>query len=197
MCGGGGDASDEARRQEAERKRQVEEATRAIDRAYQGREAQLADFVEALRSEFRTEAEKQKGRADRQLKFSLARGGLTGGSAAADAGTRLGEEFTEGLLQGERQAQDALARLRSADEASRSDLIRLAQGGADVSTAASQAARALQSNLEGARANSLVQGFGDIFSRTRDLYTRQQEAAARRRGLRESELFADPFSRGS
>lgn len=197
MCGGGGDASAEARRQEAERKRQVEQATRAIDRAYQGRDVQLQDFVDALRGEFRTEAEKQKEVADRQLKFSLARGGLTGGSAAADAGTRLGEEFTKGLLQGEREAQDALAQLKAADEASRSDLIRLAQGGADVTTAASQAARALQSNLEGAKASSLVTGVGDIFSRTRDLYTRQQEAAARRRGLRESELFADPFSRGS
>lgn len=197
MCGGGGDASAEARRQEAERKRQVEQATRAIDRAYQGRDVQLQDFVDALRGEFRAEAEKQKEVADRQLKFSLARGGLTGGSAAADAGTRLGEEFTKGLLQGEREAQDALAQLKAADEASRSDLIRLAQGGADVTTAASQAARALQSNLEGAKASSLVTGVGDIFSRTRDLYTRQQEAAARRRGLRESELFADPFSRGS
>ena len=197
MCGGGGnDAAKEARRAEEERKAQVREATAAIDRAYAGRGSQLQEFLNAMRSEFRTDAFKQKEEADRQLKFAMARGGLTGGSASADAGTKLGEEFTKGLLQGERQAQDALGRLRASDEASRADLIRLAQGGADVTTAASQAARALQSNLEGARASSLVTGLGDIFSSTRDLYKRQQEAAARRRGLAESEVFADPFSRG-
>lgn len=195
MCGGGDDAAEEAARQERERKAQIRRSTAAIDRAFSGRSSQLDDFVEALRQEFRTEAQRQKGDVDRQLKFSLARGGLTGGSAAADAGARLGDEFSRGILQGERQAQDALARLRSADEASRADLIRLAQGGADVSTAATQASRALQANLEGARANSLVDGFGDIFTKTRDLFVRQQEGAERRRGLRESDVFANPFSR--
>lgn len=195
MCGGGDDAAEAAERQERERQEQIRRSTQAIDRAFSGREAQLDDFVNALRAEFRTEARRQKGDADRSLKFSLARGGLTGGSAAADAGARLADDFTRGILQGERQAQDALSRLRSADEASRADLIRLAQGGADVSTAATQASRALQANLEGARSSSLVDGLGDIFSRTRDLFVRQQEAAERRRGLRESEVFANPFSR--
>ena len=197
MCGGSDKASKEARRQEEERKRQVKQSTDAINRAFTGRDTQLEDFVNALRGEFTSEAERQKVDADRNLKFALARGGLTGGSASADAGTRLGEEFTRGILQGERQAQDALARLRSADEASRSDLIRLAQGGADSTTAATQAARALQTNLEGARATNLVQGIGDIFQNTRNLFVQQQEAAERRRGLRESEVFANPFSRGS
>lgn len=195
MCGGSNDASSEARRQEDARQAQVAASTAAIDRAYSGREAQLEDFVAALREEFRGEAERQQGIASRQLRFGLARSGLTGGSADADAGRQLGEEFTRGILQGERQAQDALAQLRGADEASRSDLIRLAQGGADVTTAASQAARALQANIDGVRSASLVDGLGDIFGNTRDLYVRQQEAAERRRGLRESEVFANPFSR--
>lgn len=195
MCGGGGDASREARRQEEERQRQIRDATQAIDRAFAGRDAQLSDFVSALRDEFQRDAFEQKDDADRQLKFSLARSGLTGGSAAADAGTQLGEEFTKGLLQGERRAQAGLADLRAADAASRSDLIRLAQGGADVTTAATQAANALRTNLEGARAQGVVQGLGDIFTKTRGLYQRQQEAAERRRGLRDAEIYTDPFSR--
>lgn len=197
MCGGGDKAAKQARRAEEERKQQIAQATSAIDRAFSGRDAQLNEFLEAIRGEFRTEAERQKGVADRNLKFSLARGGLTGGSAAADAGTQLGEEFTRGLLAGEQEAQGAAARLRAADEASRTDLIRLAQGGADVSTAAQAAARALQSNLAGAQSQNLVSGLGDIFKNTRDLFVRQQEAAARRQGLRESEVFANPFSRSS
>lgn len=196
MCfGGGSDASDAAERQERQRQAQIRQATAAIDRAFEGREAQRGDFVGALRSELLDQAERQKRIADRNLRFSLARGGLTGGSAAADSAALLGEEFQQGILQGERQAQASLADLVAADEQTRQNLIALAQGGAGTSTAAQNAASALRSNLEGAQSRGLTQGLGDIFSRTRDLFTRQQEAAARRRGLRESEVFADPFSR--
>lgn len=197
MCFGSKDkASKAAQRQEDERKRQVQQATAAIDKAFGGRGAQLEDFVGALREEFRTDAFKQKADADRQLKFSLARGGLTGGSAAADIGTTLGEEFQKGLLGGERRSQSALSDLRSADERSRQQLIALAQGGADVSSSARSAAAAMRTNLAGAQAGGFAQGLGDIFANTRDLFTEQQEAAERRRGLRESNVFADPFSRG-
>ncbi len=198
MCGGGSDkAAKRAERAEKERQQQVRDATAAIDRAFSGRQAQLDDFVSALREEFRTDAFKQKDTADRQLKFALARGGLTGGSAAVDAGKTLGEEFQQGLLQGERQSQSALSDLLSADEQSRQQLIALAQGGADVSTSATNAARALQTNLAGAQARGFSQGLGDIFADTTDLFNRQIEAAERRRGLREADIFADPFSRGS
>ncbi len=198
MCfGGGGSAAEAAQQEETARKQQVADATAAIDRAFTGRTGQLDDFIAALREEFTTEAQRQKGDADRQLKFSLARGGLTGGSAAADAGTTLGDEFQRGLLKGERLSQASLAELTSADEQSRQQLIALAQGGASVSTAASQAGRSLRSNLEGAKATGLAQSLGDIFGDTRSLFVRQQEAAERRRGLKESELFAAPFSRGT
>jgi hypothetical protein len=174
----------------------VKDATAAIDRAFGGRQGQLDDFVSALREEFKVDAFKQKEVADRQLKFSLARGGLTGGSAASDAGTKLGGEFQKGLLQGERRSQGALSDLRSADERSKQQLIALAQGGAGVSSSAQNAANALRTNLSGAKARGFSDGLGDIFTETRGLFTRQQEAAERRRGLRESDVFADPFSRG-
>lgn len=197
MClDGGGDAAGRAEEQERERQRQVQQATAAIDRAFRGRDAQIEDFVAALREEFQTEAFRQKADADRTLKFSLARGGLTGGSAAVDLGKELGRQFQEGLLQADRKAQTGGSDLRSADEATRQQLIALAQGGADVSSSARNAAAALRTNLEGARASGFTQGLGDIFADTRDVFVRQQEAAERRRGLRESNIFADPFSRG-
>lgn len=197
MCGGGNNrAAEEAKRAEQARQGQVRFATAAIDQAFEGRSGQLDEFAEALRLNFRTDAEKQKKIADRTLKFNLARGGLTGGSAAADAGTTLGSEFQEGLLKGERLTQASLAELMSADAASRQSLIALAQGGADVSTGANQAAIAMRSNLAGARSSGLATDIGDIFSTTGDLFKAQQEAAARRRGLKESEIFAAPFSRG-
>ena len=197
MCGGGGnDASDAAQRAEDERKRQVADATGAIDRAFGSRGSQLDDFVSAVREEFGVEARRQKGVADRNQKFSLARGGLTGGSAAADSGTRLADEFQRGLLKGERLSQSALADLKNADETSRARLVSLAQGGAGVTSSATSAANALRSNIEGAQASTGLESLGDIFGETRGLFVQQQEAAARRRGLQESEVFASPFSRG-
>lgn len=198
MCGGGGNqASRAAKEAETERQAQVERSTSAIDRAFKGRASQLGDFTEALRGEFRSQAEEQKSDADRRLKFSLARGGLTGGSAAADAGVDLGEEFQKGLLKGESRVQGAVADLGSADEASRRQLIALAQSGAGATTLTQQAVNALRANIGGARATGLSEDVGDIFSNTRALFTKQEEAAARRRGLEEANIFADPFTRGT
>ena len=195
MCGGNDRATRAAERAEEERQQQVRDATAAIDRAFAGRQTQLDDFVNALRAQFTTEAERQKTIADRQLRFSLARGGLTGGSTAADLGENLGEEFQRGLLQGEALAQQSLGDLVLQDEAARSNLIGLAQGGADATTAATQATNTLRSNLTAARGRAGVESLGDIFANTRNVFVQQQEAAARRRGLRESEVFANPFSR--
>ena len=196
MCGSSGTrAQREAQRAEDARRQQIATATAAIDRAFSGRGGQLDEVAAALREQFRDKLLDQKGDADRRLKFALARGGLTGGSAARDAGKQLGEEFQEGLLKGERGVQSSLADLAAADERSRQNLIALAQGGAGLTSSTQSAANALRSNLQSARATSLADDIGDIFSDTRKLYVRQEEAAARRRGLEESNVFADPFSR--
>lgn len=195
---GGNSGKDQTRAAEAAeraRTQQIAQAQTAINAAFSGRQSQYDDFVNALRGEFTADATKQKGIADRQLKFSNARAGLTGGSQAADSGTQLGEEFQKGLLTAERKAQSSLADLVSADEASRSQLFSLAQGGASVGAAASQTANALRANIAGAKDKGTVEGLGDIFGNTYDLYTKQQEAAARRRGLKESEVYSDPFSK--
>ena len=180
MCGSSGTrAQREAQRAEDARRQQIATATAAIDRAFSGRGGQLDEFAAALREQFRDKLLDQKGDADRRLKFALARGGLTGGS----------------LLKGERGVQSSLADLAAADERSRQNLIALAQGGAGLTSSTQSAANALRSNLQSARATSLADDIGDIFSDTRKLYVRQEEAAARRRGLEESNVFADPFSR--
>ena len=188
-------AANAAQQAEDERKAQVARATSAIDQAFSGRGGQLDDFAEALRADFRADANRQKTVADRRLKFAHARSGQTGGSLAADQGRTLGEEFQKGLLKGERGVQGSLADLMSADEASRQNLISLAQGGASLGSSAQAASRALQSNISGAKASGLANDIGDIFSDTRGLFVKSEEAAARRKGLAESEVFADPFSR--
>lgn len=198
MCFGGDKATTAAATAETARKKQVADATAAIERAFggKGRKDQLSDFINALRGEFTTEAGRQKTLADRRAKFSLARSGLTGGSAAADVKVDIGRQFQTGLLESERLAQGSLADLVAADQRSKLNLIGLAQGGASVSDAARNAATALQSNIAGARAGTAVTSLGDIFAATSDVSKSAEEAAQRRRGLEESQVFAAPFSRG-
>lgn len=198
MCGGSDKSTRAAQTAEDARKKQVTDATAAIERAFggQARKGQLEDFINALRGEFTTEAGRQKTLADRRTKFSLARSGLTGGSAAADVKVDIGRQFQTGLLESERLAQGSLADLVAADQRSKLNLIGLAQGGGSVSSAARNAATALQSNIAGARSSTAVSSLGDIFAATSDVSKAAEEAAQRRRGLQESQIFADPFSRG-
>lgn len=196
MCiDGGNKASKQAAKAEARRTNEITRGNRAIDQAFGARQPQYDDFVRNLREFYTADAERQKGVADRNLRFSMARGGLTGGSAQADANANLGREFGEGLLQAERQAQGGLADLMNRDESTRMNLLQMVQGGTNATTAAERAAAAMRSNALGAQSNSMVTGLGDIFGGTADLYTKQQQAAERRRGLKEAEVYANPFSR--
>lgn len=199
MCGGADKATKAAAEAERKRQIQVSNSVNAIESAFGGssRKSQLEDFVNALRKQFTTEAGRQRKDVSRRSKFGLARSGLTGGSAAADRSVNIGREFQTGILEGERLSQSSLADLISADERSKQNLIALAQGGASVTTAASQAGAALKSNLASASSRTSASSLGDIFSDIEGTLTASEKAAGRRRGLRESEVFAAPFSRGT
>jgi len=147
-----------------------------------------------LRERLNTDLGRQRATANRQTKFSLARGGLTGGSAAVDAGKTLAREGQEGVLQAERQARAGVADLQAKDEQARTQLISLAQSGNDIGNAGSQTAQMLKANLGGA--DNLTNNLGEVFSSATQNYRAQQDAAARRRGLSEASTYAKAFSRG-
>jgi len=177
-------AQQQAERAEQERQARIAQTTQRINSIYDspGRQQQYADFLSAVRDHYVTDANRQKAIADRNLKFSMARSGLVGGSADRDAKRTLGEEYTQGILSAENKAQSALSDLRAQDEASRLNLIQLAQSGLDTTTAAQRAGAAIRASAEGVRADSLAQGLGDIFGATANTYKQQQEYAARRQG---------------
>lgn len=169
---------------EERRQRELKRTTARINQIFDSpeRQAQYEDFVTAVRSHYTEDAQRQKVDADRNLKFSMARSGLTGGSAQVDAGRNLQDEYSRGILQAERRAQGSLADLRSADEQSRANLTSMAASGADTTTAARRAAEAMRSNVQGTRSDALASGLGDIFTNTAGVYQKQTEAAERRRG---------------
>jgi hypothetical protein len=173
-----------AQRAEQTRQRQITRTTGQINAAYDapGRQKQYDDFLNAVRQNYTEDATRQKGIADRGLKFSMARSGLSGGSADVDARRTSGEEFQRGILQAEDRAQGALGDLRSADEQSRLQLIQMAQSGLDATTAAQRSQAAISAGAQTAMAKSKADGLGDIFGQTAKTYDAQQVAAAQRRG---------------
>lgn len=189
-----------ARRAEEQRQRQIQQTTRRVNQIFDSpeRQAQYEDFVTAVRSHFTEDAGRQKVDADRNLKFSMARSGLTGGSAAVDSGRNLQDEYSRGILQAERRAQGSLADLRSADEQSRANLISMARSGADATTSARRAAEAMRSNVQGQRSDALAGGLGDIFTNTAKLHKRQREAAKERATYTApvGSFYGEPFQGG-
>lgn len=174
-----------ARNAEQDRQSQIANTTKAINSVYDApaRQAQYADFVNAVRENYTNDANRQKAIADRNLKFSMARSGLSGGSAAVDANRTLGEEYTKGILGAEDKAQGALGDLKAQDEAARAQLFQLGLAGADATTTASRAGQMASSGLASARADNTAKGLGDIFGSTAATYKAQQDAALKRQQL--------------
>lgn len=199
MCfgGGGDDAAKAAEQAEQQRQGRISSSVAGINRAFGNRDAQYKTFADAVRKRLGTQLQKQQGDAARNLKFSLARGGLTGGSVAVDTGRDLADEFSKATIGVESKAQGAAADLRAKDEASRLSMISLTQSGADVGNAASQTASMLNANIGAARADNTANTLGDVFGGTAQTYKTMQESAALRKGLRQSEIYANPFTRGS
>lgn len=141
------------------------------------------EFLKAMREFYTSDANRQKGVADRNRRFSIARSGLTGGSADTDSRRQLGEEYTRGLLDAENRAQGAYQDLLGQDEASRLDMLASVRAGMDTTTAAARSAAAMQTNAGAAQTKALSEGLGDIFGTTAAAYNAQRDAAERRRGI--------------
>ncbi len=195
MCMPHDNSAKKAQQAEDARQAQISGNVGSINQAFAGREPQYAALSGAIRDRLNTQFQQQRQQATQQNKFALAKSGLTGGSAAVDAGRRLTREGQEGALQVERQSQAAGADLRAKDEAARTNLISLAQSGSDIGNAGNQAAQMLRANLGGAQNQNLVNGLGDVFGGTAQAYRTASDAAARRRGLSEASTYARAFQR--
>ncbi len=172
-----------ARAAEGQREADVSAATQRIDQMFDSgaRQNQYSQYLNALRQHYTGDVNRQKQVADRNLRFGMARAGLTGGSASVDAGRTMGEEYLRALMGAERAAQGSVSDLRSADEQQRLSLIDLARGGMDATTASQRAMRGMDMNITGARANAKQRNLGDMFAATTDTARRQREAAEHRR----------------
>jgi hypothetical protein len=184
----GESAADVAARMEMERQERIRESQGRINQVFDNprRARDIADFVSATRSRLTDDLNRQNTDATRELKFSLARGGLSGGSVNVDQNRRLGDEYNRGLLNVEGRAQGAGAQLEAADQNMRAQLIQLATSGLDSTTAASQAAAGLRSNFENAKSQASADQLGDQFATIGGFVKSRREEAARRQANRDA-----------
>lgn len=189
MCGGGGNQAAAATQQEAQRQANISQNVNQIDNSFANRAPQYQQYLNATRNVYNTELGRQQQIAGRNLKFGLARSGLTGSSVAADQGDELGREMAQGSIQAEQKAQSGLAGLQSQDNSERLQLISLAQSGADVGNVATQADQAQRANLGTAMAGSTANALGDVFGGVTQDVTNYNNAAAARRGVNNSNQY--------
>ncbi len=194
-------AEQRAARLEAERQENIRRASAEVERIYGSpeRQQQYTDFYNATRDLGMADLNKQKTIADRQAKFGLARGGLTGGSRAVDLGSQLGREYTDGLLTVDQRALAAKADLMGADQQAKNNLLALTQSGLDLTTAQQNAAAAMQANLQSGEATRLAGGLGDIFGTASDFYKKSEEERVRRQTEQSygQTLYSPYYSYGS
>lgn len=183
MSGPSNNAAKEANRQEQARQQAISGTQARINSVFDSpsREADIGDFMAALRERSMSDLDRQKADADRQLRFALARSGQIGGSTQVDQNRRFSDDYARSLLKLERGVQSAGGNLRASDQEARARLIGLATQGLDATTGASQAAAALRSNLDSARSTDLVNGVGDAFATWDKYFTASRDAAARRK----------------
>lgn len=180
-------ASREAQAAEDRRRAEIAEAQRRIEAIFSdpSREAGVRDVEDATRAYLMQDLDRQNARSSRELKFALARDGLTMGSADVDRNRDLAENYLRGGIEVQRRANAAGNSLRQADQSAKQNLFALAQSGLDMTTAVRQASQSMQANLAGAKADALQSGLGDVFSGLGDVYKRSRE----RKGTQMAEKY--------
>ena len=182
MNGGNNNAQRDAQREEDRRRAEITRNTQQANAVFDSpeRQAQYDDFYGATRELGMQDLDKQKSNADRQAKFALARSGQTGGSRARDVGTSLGEDYIKGLLTVDQRALASKSDLMAADNASRQNILSMVMSGMDLTTANSNAASALRSNLDASASTRLAGGLGEMFGGVSDIAKRSEEERIRR-----------------
>jgi hypothetical protein len=158
--GGGGFTEVTPERQESyvtgyntrERDRNLAERERLYGTIRQDSEARLLDTLGQDRT-----------RAERDVRFQLARQGLMGGSADVDQGRELLEQFQEGSLEARNASTASANDARAADENTRVNLINNIRSGMAESDAVSAAFAGLNNNATAARDSAMATNIGSFF----------------------------------
>lgn len=175
-------AANAANAAQQQQQQQIQQSIAAINSAYTNpnRTSQYQQYGQNLNQYYTGNVNEQEAVNARNLKFAMARSGLTGGSAAADANTQLQKDYTQGLLQASQQAQAGQAALQQSDINSKNQLISLAEQGGYLGAIPQQVSQAQNTALNAAQNYGQANAVNNLFSGTAGIYQNEQTAAANR-----------------
>lgn len=181
--GTGNSAANAAAAQDAQRQSQINSSIQQITNAYSSpqRAAQIQQYGQQVGNYLTGQVNTQEATNARNLKFAMARSGLTGGSAAVDSNTQLQKDYSTALLQASQQAQAAKASLAQSDVNAKNQLIGLAQQGSYIGAIPTQIAQAQSASLGAAQNYANPNALGNLFAGTAQIYNNEQTAAANRK----------------
>ena len=185
--GGSNKAAKEAAAQEERRQAEIKASQARLEGIFSSpeRNQQIEDFIASQRGLLQSDLNREKGDQDRQLKFSLARSGLSGGSTDIDQNQELSELYLRGVAEAERRAQNSGAELRSQDQQSKQQLFSQVLGGADMTTASQNAAQMMRTNASLAGQDATFGAFDSLFKDFSGIHKNSREAAGERRATRD------------
>ena len=168
---------------DASRQAQIQQSIGQIQKAYGSpqRQAQYDTYGKNLSDYYTGQVNDQQTVNARNLKFAMARSGLTGGSAAVDSGTQLNKDYTKGLLQASQAAQGGVSALKQADTNSENQLTSLAAQGAYTGAIPAQTFQAQDAALKSAGNYTNANALGNLFAGTASIYNNEATAAANRK----------------
>lgn len=184
MSGGSDSAAKQAAAQQATQNANIQAATTQIGNIFSSpaRQQEYTDLGNATTSYYTDQLNQQQDVQNRNLKFSQARGGQTGGSVAADQDAQSGKDYLAGVLKAKNLGAAAASNLQGQDATEQANLVAAAQGGLSATDAAQEASSAMKGSLDSAQATSTANAFGDAFGDFANIYTQSQNAAALRQG---------------
>lgn len=180
MCGGGGGGDGGAAdRKAAEDARQAAAIARLNQTFGAGdRESLYGKVAADSRALQLDDLTKDRGLAERDVGFDLARRGLTGGSRQIDTGREIEDQFNRGVLTADNNAQSVANTARINDESTRVSLMNSIRSGMGEADAASSAFAAMQNNAKDAETQARNQSVGGFFDAIRGAASAGQQRQA-------------------
>jgi hypothetical protein len=181
--GTGNRAANAAQAYNQEQQAAIAKSVGQIESAYSSpnRQTQYGQYDANLKGYYTGQVNNQEAINARNLKFSNARSGLTGGSAAVDSNTQLQKDYTQGLLNATQSANAGTAALKNSDINSKNQLIGLAQQGNFTGSMPTQTNQAQQASLQAAQNYGNANALGNVFAGTQTIANNEATAAANRR----------------
>lgn len=181
--GTGNSAANAANAFNVQQQKQIQDSVNQINAAYTNpnRTDQYASYNKNLSDYYTGNVNNQEAINARNLKFAMARSGLSGGSAAVDSNTQLQKDYSQGLIQASQQATAGTSALQQADINAKNQLISMAQAGGSIGQIPGQIASAQQATLGAAGAYGGANTLNNLFAGTQNIANNEATAAALRK----------------